>query len=275
MTAPFLADERLVDLLIQQATSGLDADEQAELDRLLKLYPDADPAAIEATVGALTLAGRFDDEPLPARLRERLITAEAATRGRAATSDFAAHVAARTPAAAPKPRAVPGGWWAAAAAVLVAIAGWYPRFSTPPEAPPPAAPPTLSEQRSQLIASSRQLVRFEITATKDPAAQAAGGDVVWDPVSQRGYLHLKGLAANDAHESQYQLWVFDGDRDTRYPVDGGVFDIPAGQAEVVVPIVVRLRVDKPAMFAVTVEKPGGVVVSGRERIAVLAKPAST
>ena len=118
-------------------------------------------------------------------------------------------------------------------------------------------------------------MRYEFTATKDPTAQSASGDVVWDPVSQRGYLHLKGLAANDARESQYQLWVFDGDRDTRYPVDGGVFDIPAGEADVVVPIAVRLRVEKAAMFAVTVEKPGGVVVSGRERIAVLAKPAST
>ena len=275
MSTPFLADERLADLLIQQATSGLSTDEHADLERLLRLYPDASPVAIEATVGALTLAGRFDGEPLPARLRERLIAADAATRGRAATADFAAHSAARTAAATPTSRAVPGGWWAAAAAVLIAVAGWYPRFAPTPAAPTPPAPPTLSEQRAQLLASGRELVRYEFTATKDPTALSASGDVVWDPVSQRGYLHLKGLAANDARESQYQLWVFDGDRDTRYPVDGGVFDIPAGEADVVVPIAVRLRVEKAAMFAVTVEKPGGVVVSGRERIAVLAKPAST
>jgi hypothetical protein len=31
-------------------------------------------------------------------------------------------------------------------------------------------------------------------------------------------------------------------------------------------------VAEPALFAVTVERPGGVVVSSRERIALLAKP---
>ncbi len=270
MTAPFLADERLVDLLIEQATSGLGAADQAELASLLARYPDASPAAIEETVAALTLAGRFDSEPMPARLRERVIAAEAASRGRAATAEFAA----RATTAAPKARGVPGGWWAAAAAVVIAIAGWYPRLSPPP-APVAVAPPTASELRAALIASAPQLVRWQIASTKDPAAAAASGDVVWDPVTQQGYLRLKGLLANDARESQYQLWIFDGERDDRFPVDGGVFDIPAGQAEVVVPIVARLHVGKPALFAVTVERPGGVVVSGRERIAVLAKPTST
>jgi len=40
---------------------------------------------------------------------------------------------------------------------------------------------------------------------------------------------------------------------------------------VLVPIEAKLRVQKPTLFAVTVEKPGGVVVSDQKRIALVAK----
>ena len=85
-------------------------------------------------------------------------------------------------------------------------------------------------------------------------------------------MRFTGLAANDPDQLQYQLWIFDAGRDDRYPVDGGVFDVPVGADEVVVPIRASLPVGEVALFAVTVEKPGGVVVSSRERIAVLAQP---
>lgn len=85
-------------------------------------------------------------------------------------------------------------------------------------------------------------------------------------------MHIEGLPANDPGTLQYQLWIFDKDRDERYPVDGGVFDIPAGATAVDVPIRATLAVDEPVLFAVTVEKPGGVMVSSRERIVLVAKP---
>jgi anti-sigma-K factor RskA len=72
---------------------------------------------------------------------------------------------------------------------------------------------------------------------------------------------------------QYQLWIFDKNRDERYPVDGGVFDIPPGAHEVFVPIDARVPVGEAVLFAITVEPPGGVVVSKRDRIALVAKPA--
>jgi anti-sigma-K factor RskA len=84
-------------------------------------------------------------------------------------------------------------------------------------------------------------------------------------------MRFTGLAPNDRARWQYQLWIFDKRRDQRYPVDGGVFDIPAGAAEVLVPIHARLPVGEATMFVVTVEPVGGVVVSSRERIALIAK----
>ena len=48
---------------------------------------------------------------------------------------------------------------------------------------------------------------------------------------------------------------------------GGVFDVQGG--DVVVPIRAAIRVFEPTLFAVTVERPGGVVVSKRERVIAL------
>jgi anti-sigma-K factor RskA len=84
-------------------------------------------------------------------------------------------------------------------------------------------------------------------------------------------MRFRGLAANDPRQAQYQLWIFDRARGEKYPVDGGVFDIPAVPGEILVPITARLPVRDPTMFAVTLEQSGGVVVSEREHILVLAK----
>jgi anti-sigma-K factor RskA len=134
--------------------------------------------------------------------------------------------------------------------------------------PAPPAPPTAAEERAALLAKSDSL-KISLGATKDPAAAGVTGDVVWDPATQRGFLHFAGLAPNDPSVHQYQIWIFDAGRDKRYPVDGGVFDVPANASEVVIPIRASLMVRKPAAFAVTLEKPGGVVVSGREHVVVL------
>ena len=170
-----------------------------------------------------------------------------------------------------------GGWLAAAACLVLAVLGWQ---RTPPPAPvavvTPPAPvvpverpvPTAAEERAALLAKADSL-KITLGATKDPAAAGMTGDVVWDPVTQRGFLHFAGLAANDPAVLQYQIWIFDAGRDKRYPVDGGVFDVPANATEVVIPIRASLMVLKPAAFAVTIEKPGGVVVSGREHVVAL------
>ncbi|MBS2016766.1 MAG: anti-sigma factor [Deltaproteobacteria bacterium] len=205
------------------------------------------------------------------------------------------------PAAAPSPGArvfAVAGWVAAAACLLLAIGAFVYRArpvdpigavpsvstSTPtsPTAPvsvasvtppAPAREETASALRERLLAL-KTTARMEWTATKDPAAKGATGDVVWNADEQKGTMRFRGLAKNDAAKSQYQLWIFDKGREEKYPVDGGVFDVDAETGDVVVAIKARLPVDKAALFAVTVERPGGVVVSKRERIVLTAKPAS-
>lgn len=124
--------------------------------------------------------------------------------------------------------------------------------------------------RDSLLATPGVL-RKEWTTTTDSTAATASGEVLWDPVSGRGIMRFTGLAANMPNAWQYQLWIFDAQRDERYPVDGGVFDVAATNGEVLIPVRARVPVGKATLFAVTVEAPGGVVVSKRERIVVTAQ----
>ena len=129
----------------------------------------------------------------------------------------------------------------------------------------------VAQLRDSLLVLDSATERLAWTATKDTAALGASGDVVWSNRAQRGVMRIAGLQANDRTRWQYQLWIFDKTRDQKYPVDGGVFDMPPGQSEVLVPIEARVPVGDAIMFALTVEHTGGVVVSTRERIALLAQ----
>lgn len=95
------------------------------------------------------------------------------------------------------------------------------------------------------------------------------GEVAWSDELQEGYMTLTNLPANDPKTNQYQLWIVDATRDAN-PVDGGVFDIPADGESVVVPIRSALAVNQPTAFVITLEQPGGVVVSKQETVVALA-----
>jgi anti-sigma-K factor RskA len=98
-------------------------------------------------------------------------------------------------------------------------------------------------------------------------APGTSGDIVWSNSEQTGFIRLVGAPVNDPKVQQYQLWIFDEAQE--HPVDGGVFDVNSA-GEVLIPIDAKLRVTKPTLFAITLEKPGGVVVSDRQRIAIVA-----
>jgi hypothetical protein len=275
-----------MDLLIKQVTEGLSPDEQRALDVLDGALASAHLRDFERAAAAVALAGSAPAAPLPPALAERL--ARQANDHFAATSgaggklvDLAA--ARRAAAVTPAPRAATRsgayGWYAAAACLVLAVLAWNrsppppaPAVATAPTpipaAPPLPPPPSVAEQRAALLAKSESL-KIVLGATKDPAAAGVTGDVVWDPATQRGFVRFGGLAPNDPTRHQYQLWIFDGARDQRYPVDGGVFDIPAAANEVVIAIHAALPVLSAKAFAVTVEKPGGAVVSGREHVVAL------
>ena len=123
----------------------------------------------------------------------------------------------------------------------------------------------------RFIASRPRAVHWPWAGTQDAhVVGAVRGEAYFDPETDEGILEIEGLAPNDPTIEQYQLWIFDRERDERYPVDGGVFDVRQ-TGKVVIPVRARLGVAQPVMFAVTVERPGGAVVSDR-RIALVARP---
>lgn len=122
--------------------------------------------------------------------------------------------------------------------------------------------------RDSLIASAPDLIRVPWGDGTTPWDQKVTGDVVWSDKLQRGYMRFVGMPVNDPTVEQYQLWIIDPSRDDE-PIDGGVFDISSA-GETVIPIQAKLLVNRPNAFAVTIEKPGGVVVSTQERLPLMA-----
>ena len=265
--------KRWEELLSDRTGGCLPHAERRELEALLAEHPDVDPYEYEEAAGVLLLSmTRPAAEPMPASLRMRLqASADAWFAGRPATAPPAVAVDTRP---APRGRLLSSpwsGWTAAAAAGLIAVGVWVAR---------PSADPTADVASARLALLKQDAIGYwEFAATEDPWASGAGGDVVWDNDAQVGYMRFAGLQVNDPTEEQYQLWIFDGSRTSSDPdevippIDGGVFDVGPG-GEVIVPIDPKLVVGSPTLFAITLEEPGGVVVSKQEHVLLVASTQS-
>lgn len=103
----------------------------------------------------------------------------------------------------------------------------------------------------------------------NPAEQRqVAGDVVWNDELQQGYLRFVGLKVNDPSVEQYQVWLID-ERGMEQKVGGGVFNASA-EGEIVVPIDPGIDVGRVALFAITIENPGGTWVPDLKRRVVVA-----
>jgi hypothetical protein len=129
-------------------------------------------------------------------------------------------------------------------------------------------PPQPDDVLAQLEAGEDTLEWTFRTEQDETVGEATKGRVLWSPELQKGALVVQGLAANDASESQYQVWIVDAQREGS-PVPGPVFDV-AGEDEVLVAFDAVLVVGEPSAFLITVERPGGVVVSKQDRVVMVA-----
>lgn len=292
MTAEFdqPGDERIAELLIRAWEEGLSASERQELQGLMAFSNDMAPDDFEYAAAALHVALTAPRlQELPVTLRQTILAQSIGTEapGALAVAPLPLSEKSAVPADLPEeadPRRPPFAWgWsiALAATLLLALLGWLrPGPSTPGpvedvalQAPPPK--PTAAQRRQALLQQEGlALVRAEWSPTDDPhlEGRTLAGDVVWSPERQEGYMRFVGLPSNDPDNHQYQLWVFDGSRDARFPVDGGVFDVADSDDATVVPIRTPIPVRDVQMFAVTLEPPGGVVVSDRDHVLALGKP---
>jgi anti-sigma-K factor RskA len=263
--------ERLIDLMVEQATQGLSPQDEAELQAELaqdeSLRQEAEAYALAAAAAEVALLKPKQVEALPDALRVRLI--ETAPKSLSAAPPLKLSGSdVDKPAASQKFSFTDGrmfGWYAAAAALiaLVAVLAFEPKAPTPSGTSPE---PTLVEQYDSLADDAKTVTAswgFNADGG-DPAYTNIQGEVIWNGDKQTGYMKLAGLPVNDPSELQYQLWIVDGSRSTDIEntnrIDGGVFDITA-EGEVIVPIDAKLLARDAAAFAITVETPGGVVES--------------
>ena len=246
---------------------------QRELDMLDAKTAAEELRSLEMTAARINIADAHTDEPLPSHLYSKIL------------ADSTEFVGAASPWPPVKPKVQDErsglswfGWlgWAAAAAACVALAVniWITRTPATNQAiikPTPEIPKVLTpaELRDEMIRSTTAMVKANWTSGNVKEIKIEG-DVVWSDEKQVGYMRFRGLPMNDKAKETYQLWIFDKTQDPKTPIDGGTFDV-SSDGEVVIPINAKLKADDPAMFAITMEKAGGVVVSDRKKIAALAK----
>lgn len=85
--------------------------------------------------------------------------------------------------------------------------------------------------------------------------------VIWSGDLQAGVLVVAALEPIDPPIDQYQLWIVDPTRESRYPVSGAVFSMPEHEASALVRVRPDVTVARPSAFVLTIERAGGVVVS--------------
>lgn len=249
--------ERLEELQVASSLFGLSPEEQLEYDNLeadgiSSTYKIAD---IISGIDLICSLGASMD--LPERLRTKI------------ASDAKYHLSQneqeRSSQIRPQASRQPILPWAIAlAASLLLVASlarnWFPEKNVPA--------PSANELRAELLAKASDAVVVNWSQGTTPVSNASG-DIVWSAAQQQGYMRFTNLPVNDPTKEQYQLWIFDRNQDAKTPVDGGVFDI-ANAAESVVAFHPKLVANRVYLFAVTIEKPGGVVVSDRSRLPLLA-----
>ncbi len=279
--------EMLFDLLAKKAIYGLDETEQRQIDELDQGTADMEFHSLEITAAAISMAGLDSHEPLPAHLRANIIAN--AVQHLIVTQNVAegpwpppAKVYESRDIFSPSPspsRSIFGwlGWATAAVACMVLAANiFFTRFQPGTEQAtvnPPVETPkvlTAAQMRDEFMRSTPKMTKATWAPGNVKEMKQVSGDVVWSDEKQEGYMLLKGLAHNDKSKETYQLWLYDKTQDKKTPIDGGVFDVTA-DGDVVIPIKAKLNTLGPSMFAITIEKPGGVVVSKAEKIAALAK----
>jgi anti-sigma-K factor RskA len=265
----------MLELLAEQAITGLTAAEMIELKSLLEANPDFDSAALDRTAAMLDIAASADDiKPLPDHLRARILALDPSeseticSRTHVAQSRNGIHW-----------REVVA-WITAAACLLLAVIAWSRWPATSPTSgsyldPPvlagkntalplpneddvvqPNAKPTISQLREQLLNSAPDVLLLQLVS--DNGGGESGGDIVWSSGRQIGYLRLKGAAGdNPAQQRQYQVWIVGSDVSGNEIINGGVFAVNRTTGELILPIEADQFVQQPKMFFVSVEPPGG------------------
>lgn len=278
--------ETMMNLLAERAERGLNDADQARLRYLLDAAGLEEDNSFDLAAAAAALAMLPEVERAPASIYTRAAQAgEQFARERLNSTNLMGTPAMRI--VEPEPGVEPVrrlnsawlGWIAAAACMAFAVTGWLQIFANRQRVVQ-LQPLVLSVRDS--VDKNADVVRTQWADWDSPEISGVKGQVAWSESAQRGYMSFRGLPRNDPSKEQYQLWIVDA-RGLEQRVSGGIFngdDQSTGWPgevrseivgdELIVEIVPGVRVGPPALFAVTIEKPGGTWVSDMKRRVVSA-----
>jgi len=264
-------NQTLQELLAGKILGDLSVSEEAELNKFASEAFEEDVMSLERTASAIDMSyGSSSLQSMPEKLKERIArdapdflnsndVRSVSLPVKVAPDIHVADTIRSSPIAAREWVA----WLALAGSLMFIVSQWVGIGELYKD----------KEQRSkltrvELIKQASDKIQWSWAKGKTPFESEVAGDVVWGSSRQQGYMRFVNMPKNDPTKEQYQLWIVDPDRDSN-PVDGGVFDI-SSTGEVVIAIDARLPIARPAAFAITIEKTGGVVVSTQDRLPLIA-----
>lgn len=279
--------EKVFDLLTERTVYGLSETEKKELEDLMKMFPEwQDDDSFALTAAAINLSAVPFGEEMPAHLKSKILSDSEKYFEKEEDNGKVLQFDSKKQPGEMQAESSAGlferlfgakwlGWTVAAAAcAALALNLWLTRpqtteiVKTPPPTATPVAPPSLTQQREQLVASASDVVTRSWSDFDPKKPRGVQGDVVWSNSQQKGFVRFRGLPVNDKAKEAYQLWIFDDNQ--KNPVSAGIFNVNQ-DGEVIIPMDAALQIQKPTMIGVTVEKPGGVVVSELGKVMAVAK----
>lgn len=253
-----LVTERVQQLLADRATEGLGKHDVRELDRMIALTSEADKCHFDMAASVIDIAlSRNSIIAIPSTLRDRLLIDAGSVFGRVqggpTLRDQLGPKFNERQRGNGRRVIAWSGWLAAAACLILAVAAWWTT-----SAMQSAGRPNADGLYANSVAKAPDALQVSLVGRESGFERVSGG-LLWSDSRQSGCMKFIGMPVNDPRTAQYQLWIVDPARDQN-PVDGGVFDVPVS-GEVTIPFEPKLPVHHPKVFAITREKPGGVVVS--------------
>ncbi|MCA9280174.1 MAG: anti-sigma factor [Phycisphaeraceae bacterium] len=264
--------ERVVDLQIDQAVGCIAENDLRELNHLLLQYPQLRTEEYEYAASAVERALTKDDEieELPDQFSASMVdvlesfSVSGRDENQIEESPLRLHGDLRQSASTTRSMSSFIGWLAAAACLAIAAMLW---FTRPMPVPPPVIQ-TASEQLQQFVESAPDLAEADWGDWDDPEIKGVTGKVYWSESQQSGFMQFAHLTPNNPTKEQYQLWIID-ERGLETRVSGAIFDTDA-DGSAIVQIEPSIAIRNAALFAITIEQPGGVWVSDMSRRVVIA-----
>ena len=245
--------ERLIDLLALKSTQKLSIDEQRELNNLLDLYPEYTEDYFHEMTALAQVSfytqDNFNNEALPKQMRKRILYAYKTELGHSTLMDFINHYMR---VFFYKPQYA----WTMTVLMTIGLS-----FSMIEFRNYDANFRYLPLKRAVLENTAKDMIQFP-WHSRSTAIESISGDIIWTDRGQKGFIKITGLPMNDPIQNQYQVWILDPLK-YEQPVDGGVFDVTQTDKPVIIPINPKLPISKAVAFAITLEQPGGVVVSSQ------------